>query len=273
MKLNLKTLFSVAAFASILALTGCSEKEAPVIDSNNKITVGVIAGSEAQIAEIAAQVAKNKFGLDVTLITFSDYITPNAALDEGSIDINAYQHKPYLEQQVKDRGYEFTNVGNTFVYPIAGYSNKINSLDELKDGDQIAVPSDPTNLGRSLILLEAQNLLTLKEGVGLSATVRDIVSNPKKLKIIKLEAPQLPRSLDKVALAIINTTYASAINLSPKKDGLFVEDKNSPYINIIVARTADKDAQNIQNFIKAYQSEEVYKAALDIFKGGVVKGW
>ena len=272
MKLNLKTLFSVAALASTIALTGCGEKDAPVVD-NNKITVGVIAGSEAQVAEVAAKVAKEKYGLDVKLITFPDYITPNAALEEGSIDVNAFQHKPYLEQQIKDRGYKFTTVGNTFVYPIAGYSSKIKSLDELKDGDQIAVPSVPTNLGRSLLLLQAQGLLTLKEGVGLSASVLDIVSSPKNLKIIELEAPQLPRSLDDVALAIINTTYASAINLSPEKDGLCVEDKESPYVNIIVARTADKDAKNIQNFIKAYQSEEVYKKALEIFKGGVVKGW
>ena len=270
--MSIKKVLTVLGLASTLALVGCGDKEKEVVKTNT-ITVGVIAGSEAQVAEIAAKVALEKYQLTVKLVTFSDYITPNAALDEGSIDVNAFQHKPYLDQQMKDRGYKFAIAGNTFVYPIAGYSTKIQSLDELKDGDQIAVPSDPTNLGRSLMLLEKQGLLTLKEGVGLSATVLDIVKSPKHLKIVELEAPQLPRSLDDVALAIINTTYASAINLSPEKDGLFVESKESPYVNIIVARDENVNDENVKTFIKAYQSAEVYEAAKEIFKGGVVKGW
>ncbi|MEG3754132.1 MetQ/NlpA family lipoprotein [Psychromonas arctica] len=272
MNFNIKKVIAVLGLASVFALAGCGEKEAPAVD-NNKVKIGVIAGAEAQVAEIAAKVAKEKYNLDVSLVTFSDYITPNAALDEGSIDANAFQHKPYLDQQVTDRGYKFAVAGSTLVYPIAGYSSKIKSLDELKDGDQIAVPSDPTNLGRSLILLEKQGLLTLKEGVGLKATVLDIVSSEKNLKIVELEAAQLPRSLDDVALAIINTTYASSIDLSPEHDGLFVENKESPYVNLIVAREDNVKAENVQNFVKAYQSEEVYQAALEIFKGGAVKGW
>ena len=271
MSFTLKNIFAVVGLASMLLISGCGDK-AVVVD-NNKITVGVIAGSEAQVAEVAAQVAKDKYGLEVELITFSDYITPNAALDEGSIDVNAFQHKPYLDQQIKDRDYKFAVVGNTFVYPIAGYSSKIKSLDELQEGDQVAVPSDPTNLGRSLMLLEKQGLLVLKEGAGLSATVLDIVSSPKNLDIVELEAAQLPRSLDDVSLAIINTTYASSINLSPEKDGLFVEDKESPYVNLIVAREDNVDAENVQNFLKAYQTDTVYDAAMKIFKDGVVKGW
>jgi len=270
MNFKLKSLFAVVGLASTLLISGCGEKA--VVD-NNKITVGVIAGSEAQVAEVAAQVAKEKYGLEVELITFSDYITPNAALDEGSIDVNAFQHKPYLDQQIKDRDYKFAVVGNTFVYPIAGYSSKIKSLDELQDGDQIAVPSDPTNLGRALMLLEKQGLLELKEGAGLSATVLDIASSAKNLDVVELEAAQLPRSLDDVSLAIINTTYASSINLSPEKDGLFVEDKESPYVNLIVAREDNVNAENVQNFLKAYQTDTVYDAAMKIFKDGVVKGW
>ncbi|WP_025566147.1 MetQ/NlpA family lipoprotein [Psychromonas sp. SP041] len=272
MSFNIKKVFAVLGLASTFALAGCGEKEVVAVD-NTKVTIGVIAGAEAQVAEIAAKIAKEKYGLDVSLVTFSDYITPNAALDEGSIDANAFQHKPYLDQQIADRGYKFVAAGNTLVYPIAGYSSKITSLDELKDGDQIAVPSDPTNLGRSLILLEKQGLLTLKEGAGLQATVLDIVSSEKNLKIIELEAAQLPRSLEDVSLAIINTTYASSIDLSPEHDGLFVENKESPYVNLIVAREDNVKAENVQNFVKAYQSDEVYQAALEIFKGGAVKGW
>jgi len=272
MNFNIKKVLAVLGLASTVALFGCGEKEAATAEQS-QITIGVIAGAEAQVAEVAAKVAKDKFGLDVEIVTFTDYITPNAALDEGSIDINAFQHKPYLDQQIADRGYQFAVAGNTLVYPIAGYSNKITSLDELKEGDQIAVPSDPTNLGRSLILLEKQGLLTLKEGVGLQATVLDIVSSEKNLKIVELEAAQLPRSLDDVSLAIINTTYASSINLTPEQDGLFVEDKESPYVNLIVARADNVQNENVQNFVQAYQSEEVYQAAIEIFKGGAVKGW
>ncbi|WP_076586554.1 MetQ/NlpA family lipoprotein [Vibrio ostreicida] len=269
MKFGLKGLLTIAAAASALVLAGCGEKQT----DNSKIKVGVMAGAEAQVAEVAAQVAKEQYGLNVELVTFTDYVTPNAALDDGSIDINAFQHKPYLDQQVIDRGYKLSVAGNTFVYPIAGYSKQVTSVADLKDGARIAVPNDPTNLGRSLILLEQQGLIKLREDVGLLATVRDITENPKNLNILELDAAQLPRSLDDVALSVINTTYASSINLTPQKDGIFVEDKQSPYVNLIVAREDNVNAENVQNFIKSYQTDEVYSAASDIFHGGVVKGW
>lgn len=200
---------------------------------------------------------------------------PNEALSRGDIDLNAFQHKPYLDQQIKDRNYKLTPVGNTFVYPIAGYSKKIKSLDELQDGAQVALPNDPTNLGRSLLLLQKQGLIKLKEGTGLLPTVLDVVENPKGLKLIELEAPQLPRSLDdnKIDLAVINTTYASQINLTLAKDGLFVEDKDSPYVNIIVSREDNKDSEAVKQFVQAYQSDEVFNEADKVFNGGAVKGW
>ncbi|WP_159738135.1 methionine ABC transporter substrate-binding lipoprotein MetQ [Vibrio atypicus] len=269
MKFRLKGLLAIAAAASALVLSGCGEKE---VDTS-KVKVGVMAGAEAQVAEVAAKVAKEKFGLEVELVTFTDYVTPNAALDDGSIDINAFQHKPYLDQQVADRAYKLTIAGNTFVYPIAGYSKQVKSVDEIQDGARIAVPNDPTNLGRSLLLLEQQGLLKLREGAGLLATVRDIVENPKNITIVELDAAQLPRSLDDVALSVINTTYASSINLTPQNDGVFVEDKESPYVNLIVSREENAQAENVVNFVKAYQTEEVYAAASEIFQGGVVKGW
>ncbi|OLQ85211.1 methionine ABC transporter substrate-binding protein MetQ [Vibrio ponticus] len=269
MKFGFKSLVAIVAAASALVLTGCGEKEV----DNSKIKVGVMAGAEEQVAEVAAKVAKEKFGLEVELITFSDYVTPNAALDDGSIDINAFQHKPYLDQQIADRGYKLAIAGNTFVYPIAGYSKQIKAVDEIQDGDRIAVPNDPTNLGRSLLLLEQQGLIKLRDGVGLLATVRDIVENPKNLTIVELDAAQLPRSLDDVVLSVINNTYAASVDLTPQRDGIFVEDKESPYVNLIVAREDNAQAENVVNFVKAYQSEEVYSAASEIFKGGVVKGW
>ncbi|MFD1804003.1 MetQ/NlpA family lipoprotein [Mixta tenebrionis] len=271
MSFTFKKIAAAGALLGALALAGCGQEE----KDPNHIKVGVIVGAEQQVAEVAQKVAKDKYGLDVELVTFNDYVLPNEALSKGDIDVNAFQHKPYLDAQIKDRGYKLVPAGNTFVYPIAGYSKKIKSLDELQDGAQVAIPNDPTNLGRSLLLLEKVNLIKLKPGVGLLPTSLDIVENPKKLKIVELEAPQLPRSLDdnQIALAVINTTYASQINLTPEKDGIFVEDKDSPYVNLIVAREDNKDAENVKKFVQAYQSDEVAEAANKVFNGGAVKGW
>ncbi|SHO54727.1 MetQ/NlpA family lipoprotein [Vibrio quintilis] len=269
MKFNLKSLLTIITAASALVLSGCGEKTA----DNQKIKVGVMAGAEAQVAEVAKKVAKDKYDLDVELVTFTDYVTPNAALDDGSVDVNAFQHKPYLDQQIADRGYKLAIAGNTFVYPIAGYSKEVKSVDEIKEGSRIAVPNDPTNLGRSLLLLQKQGLIKLRENVGLKATVQDIVENPKNIDVVELDAAQLPRSLDDVTVAIINNSFASQIDLSPNKDGIFVEDKDSPYVNLIVAREDNVNNENVKNFVKAYQTEEVYQAAMKTFKDSVVKGW
>ncbi|MBH3302398.1 MetQ/NlpA family lipoprotein [Serratia marcescens] len=271
MSLKFKSIAAIGALIGTLTLAGCGQDE----KNPNHIKVGVIVGAEQQVAEVAQKVAKEKYGLDVELVTFNDYVLPNEALSKGDIDLNAFQHKPYLDQQIKDRGYKLVPVGNTFVYPIAGYSKKIKSLDELKEGSQIALPNDPTNLGRSLLLLQKVGLIKLKDGVGLLPTVLDVTENPKNLKLVELEAPQLPRSLDdqQIALAVINTTYASQIGLTPAKDGLFVEDKDSPYVNLLVAREDNKDAENVKKFVQAYQSDDVDAAANKIFNGGAVKGW
>lgn len=271
MAFKLKALAALTVLVGSLALVGCGQDE----KDPNHIKVGVIVGTEQQVAEVAQKVAKDKYGLNVELVTFNDYVLPNEALSKGDIDVNAFQHKPYLDQQIKDRGYKLVAVGNTFVYPIAGYSKKIKSLDELEPGSQVALPNDPTNLGRSLLLLQKVGLIKLKDGIGLQPTVLDVVENPKNLRLVELEAPQLPRSLDdaQIALAVINTTYASQIGLTPAKDGIFVEDKNSPYVNLIVSREDNKDAENVKKFVQAYQSDEVNDAANKAFNGGAVKGW
>lgn len=272
MNLTLNKILTASALIGLFALTGCDQKTQ---QDPNHIKVGVIAGAEQQVAETAKKVAKEKYGLDVQLVTFNDYVLPNEALSKGDIDANVFQHKPFLDQQIKDRGYKLATVGNTFVYPLAGYSKKIKNLSQLADGAQIAIPNDPTNLGRALLLLQNTKLITLKQGTGLLPTSLDIVNNPKHLKIVELEAPQLSRSLedDKIALAVINTTYASQIGLTPAKDGIFVEDKNSPYVNLIVTREDNKTAENVKKFVEAYQSDDVAASADKIFNGGAVKGW
>lgn len=263
--MNFKHLLGLT-FVSILVLTGCNEKK-------EVLKVGVISGPEHEVMEVAAKVAKEKYDRDLELVIFTDYATPNEALNKGDLDVNAFQHKPYLDKQIADKGYKLIPVGNTFVYPIAAYSKKIKSINELKEGDKIAVPNDPTNLGRALILLEKQGLIKLKDNTNLLSTRVDIVENPKNLEIQEVEAPLLPRTLDDVAFSIINTTYAGQVGLTPTKDGIFVEDKNSPYVNLIVSREDNKDKEIVKDFIKAYQSEEVFNKANEVFKGAMVKGW
>ncbi|WP_434339254.1 methionine ABC transporter substrate-binding lipoprotein MetQ [Motilimonas cestriensis] len=280
MKLTLKHWFGSSAVAAALLLTGCGDKtvteqapaEAPVAQVQT-LKVGAIAGSEAQLVEEAKRVALEKFNLNVEVVTFTDYVTPNIALSDGSIDANAFQHQPYLDTMIKDRGFKLANVANTFVYPIAGYSKTVKNVSELEEGAKIAVPNDPTNQGRSLILLAKQGLFTLKADAGLNASIMDIVDNPKNFELIELEAAQLPRSLDDVSLAVINTTYASSIDLLPTRDGLFVEDKDSPYVNIIATREDNKNDERVVQFIQAFQSEAVYNKAQELFQGSVVKGW
>lgn len=256
-----------------LLIASCGGSSAP--DDPNHIRVGVQSGPEYEIAKVAKEVAKEQYGLEVELIQFNDYVMPNEALQQGDIDVNAFQNKPYLDVQAKQRGYNLAIVGNTFVYPLAGYSKKIQSLDELKDGNTIIIPNDLTNGGRSLLLMEKVGLIKLKEGVGLLPTLADIVENPKNLKILELEAPQLTRALDdqNVTVAVINNTFAAQVGLSAYRDGIFVEDKDSPYVNLIVSRQDNKDAEKVKNFVKAYQSEEVEAAAEEQFQGGAIKGW
>lgn len=275
--MNLKKLLTVTALASVFALTACKEDkktEAPAPQAAQSITVGVMSGPEHQVAEIAAKVAKEKYNLDVKFVEFNDYALPNTAVSKGDLDINAMQHKPYLDSDTKANN--LTNlviVGNTFVYPLAGYSKTIKKLDELKDGAKVAVPNDPSNQGRALILLEKQGLIKLKDNTNLNATPLDIVENPKNLQITPVDTAVAARALDDVDLAVVNNTYAGQVGLNAAEHGVFVEDKDSPYVNIIVARQDNKDSEAVKNFVKAYQTEEVYQEAVKHFKDGVVKGW
>lgn len=254
-----------------LLLTGCDQKAA---DSHH-IKVGVINGAEQDVAEVAKTVAKEKYGLDVELVGFSGSLLPNEPTAGGDLDANVFQHRPFLEQDNKAHGYKLVAVGNTFVFPMAGYSKKIKTISELKDGDTIAIPNDATNLGRALLLLQKEKLITLKPDTGLLPTAVDITANPLHLQIMELEGAQLPRVLDdaKVTVAIISTTYIQQTGLNPVRDSVFIEDKQSPYVNIIVTREENKDAENVRDFIKSYQSPEVAAAADEIFNGGAVAGW
>ena len=238
-----------------LLLAGCDQGG----NDAKHIKVGVINGAEQDVAEVAKKVAKEKYGLDVELVGFSGSLLPNDATNQGELDANVFQHRPFLAQDNKAHNYTLVAVANTFVFPMAGYSRKIKSVSELKDGATIAIPNDPTNLGRALLLLQKEKLITLKPDVGLLPTALDITANPKNVQIMELEGAQLPRVLDdpKVDVAIISTTYLQQTGLSPVHDSVFIEDKNSPYVNIVVTREDNKDAENVKEFIQSYQSPDV----------------
>lgn len=279
--MNLSKFFGLCALSASIALAGCGNKPEPQADANanaaaatDTIKVGVMSGAEHAVAEVAAKVAKEKYGLNVEYVEFNDYALPNTAVSKGDLDANAMQHKPYLdEDSAKKSLNNLVIVGNTFVYPLAGYSKKIKSIDELKDGATVAVPNDPSNLARALILLEKQGLIKLKDSTNLASTAIDIVENPKNIVVKEVDTAVAARALDDVDLAVVNNNYASQAGLTAK-DGIFVEDKDSPYVNIIVARDDNKDSKAIQDFVKAYQSDEVEAEAIKQFKeGGVVKGW
>ncbi|WP_295211907.1 methionine ABC transporter substrate-binding lipoprotein MetQ [uncultured Chryseobacterium sp.] len=256
----------------LFLLTSCNSSKK---DNPNLIRVGITSGPEQEIAEAAKKVAKEKYNLDVELVSFNDYVVPNEALNNGDIDANAFQHVPYLTEQSKQRSYKLAVVGNTFVYPIVAYSKKIRNISELQNGSTVVIPNDPTNGGRSLLLLQKNGLLKLKDGIGLLPKVTDIAENPKQLKILEIEAPQLPRVLDdkEVVIAIINNNFAAQAGLDAEKQGIFREDKYSPYMNVIVSREDNKTSEKVKNFVKAYESDEVARKAEEIFKGGAVKGW
>lgn len=282
MTFNLSKFFGVCAIASGIALAGCNQDKAaqqtasPAGDAPaaETIKVGVMAGPEQAVAEVASQVAKDKYNLTVELVEFNDYALPNTALSKGELDANAMQHKPYLDKDSQEKGLDnLAIVGNTFVYPLAGYSTKIKNLSELKDGAIIAVPNDPSNLARALILLEKQGLIKLKDRNNLFSTTNDIIENPKNLVIKEVDASVAARAIDDVDIAVVNNNYAGQAGLTISENAVFVEDKESPYVNIIVARTDNKDSAAIQNFVKAYQTDEVEAEAKKQFKDGVVKGW
>jgi len=272
MNLKTKSVKLATILIITLALANCGEKKK---EDAHHIRVGVASGPELVVAQAAQKVAKEKYGLEVELVSFNDYVIPNEALSQGDIDANAFQHKPYLDEQSRQRGYKLAVVGKTFIYPIAGYSKKIKNLSELKPESTIIIPNDPTNGGRSLLLLQKNGLIKLKDGVGLLPKVTDIIENPKNLKILELEAPQLPRALDdeNASIAIINNTFAAQSGLVPSRDALFIEDRDSPYVNLIVTRQENQNDEKVKQFVKAYQSVEVEQAAIKEFKGGAVKGW
>ena len=236
------------------------------------VRVGTVSGPDAQVWQVVQKVAKRE-GLNIKVVEFNDYVQPNAALDAGDLDANSFQHQPYLDSQIKQRGYKMVSVGYTYISPLGIYSKNLKASKDLAPGAKVAVPNDPSNENRALLLLAAQGVIKLKPGVGtngVNATPLDVAENPKKIKIVELDAAQLARALPDVAAAVINTNYALAAGLQPTTNAIALEDIHSPYANIIAVRTQDKDKPWVKKLVAAYQSEDVRQFIKDQFKGSMV---
>ena len=261
-----RTSLQAALAAAVITLLGASPAFA--VDKAS-IKVGVTAGPHAQIMEQVKKAAARD-GLAIQVVEFSDYVQPNAALAAGDLDANSYQHKPYLDQQIADRGYKFVNVASTVTFPIGIYSKKVKHLKDLKSGARFGIPNDPTNGGRVLLLLQEQGLIKLKAGAGLKATPLDVADNPKQLRFVELDAAQLPRSLDDLDASAVNTNYAIPAGLNPGKDAIAIEGAKGPYANLLVVRDADKAQPWVAKFVKAYRSAEVREFIKTEYKGTIV---
>lgn len=273
MKKFLKFSLLLAAVLSMLAFAGCgSDGEKKAVKNDAPLKVGVTPGPHAEVMDEVKKIAEKK-GLKMQVIEFSDYVTPNSALADGEIDVNSFQHQPYLDNVVKERGYKLVSVAKTMIFPIGIYSKKIKDIKAVGDNAVITLPNDPTNCGRALVLLENVGLIKLKAGLGIKATPMDIVENKKNLKIIESEAAQIPRTLDDVTIAAINCNYAMSAGLVPAKDALAREDSNSPYANILVTRENMKDDPRVKKLIEAYHSPEIKKFVNEHFGGSAFPTW
>ena len=267
----MKKLLTLVLALSTLALIGCGGgADNSSAKSEKVIKVGASPVPHAEILEIVKPELE-KDGIKLEIVEFNDYVQPNLATNDKEIDANFFQHEPYLKNFVTEHPeLKLANVLGVHVEPMGIYSHKIKNINEVKDGAQVSIPSDPTNGGRALLLLERAGLLKLKDGVGAAATVQDVVDNPKHLIFKEIEAPQLPRTLDDVDISVINTNWAMQADLVPTRDALIMEDKTSPYVNILVVRQGDENRPEIQALMKALHSEAVKNFINEKYKGAII---
>lgn len=278
-----KTVFALALIlALLLALAACSggDSPAPATDAPTDaatdapanqptvVTVGVVGANNEQWDTVNELLAADN--IQVELVEFAEYKLPNEALNAGEIDLNAFQHKAYLNKEIADLGYDITVLGDTLVAPLSLYSNQITDVSELKDGDKIAVPSDPTNEGRCFKILESAGLLEVDPAAGYTPELKDITANPLNLEFVEVEAANTASLLPDVAAAFVNGAHAIDNGLK-LADAVYTEQvqpgSDNPYINVIAVRTADKDNEVYRKVLAAYQSAETAQTILDVYQG------
>ncbi|KQX46546.1 MULTISPECIES: MetQ/NlpA family ABC transporter substrate-binding protein [unclassified Paenibacillus] len=277
-----KLTLSLMTIFVVLALAACGQKAAetpassapaasatPAAAKEVTLKVGASSVPHAEILNSLKDKMKAQ-GVKLEVIEFNDYVQPNVQVFEKQLDANFFQHQPYLDQYNLDKKQNLVKVVGVHIEPFGAYSQKVKAAAELKDGASVAIPNDPSNAGRALALMEKNGLIKLKDGVGIKGTVQDIIENKKKLQIKELDPAMLPRTIGEFDLALINTNYALQANLNPTKDALFIEDKNSPYVNIVVSRPDNKDSEAMQKLAKELNSADTKKFIEDKYKGAIV---
>ena len=268
------SLLLVLALTLVLAACGSNGESNGSEDSNKKITVGASNVPHAEILEEAKPILEEK-GIELKVVTYTDYILPNTALDENQLDANYFQHIPYLEAQIEENDFDFVNAGGIHIEPIGVYSKKYKSLEELPEGAQIIMSSSVPDHGRILSMLEEKGLITLKEGINkTTATVDDIVDNPKKLTFkTDIEAALLPQvyNNDEGDAVLINANYALAAGLNPANDPIAVESSvDNPYVNLIAVNSGDEDKEEIKTLVEVLKSQEIKDFINEKYEGAVL---
>lgn len=272
---SLKKLSVLAAAALVTAaafVSGCGSNAPAGGTEITKNTVVTVAATPVPHSEILNEIKPllAKEGIDLKIIEFTDYVKPNLALADKEVDATFHQHLPFLEKFNAEHNTNLVSAGNVHIEPMGVYSHKIKTLSDLTLKAKVAIPNDPSNGGRALLILQAAGLIKLKDGGTVSSTVQDITDNPKQLQFSELDAAQVPRAIDDVDIAVINTNFALEAGLNPLKDSLFLEAKDSPYANILAIRAGDESRPEIQKLLKALQSPEVKKFIEDKYKGAIL---
>lgn len=273
-----KLIALIITISLIVALSaGCGAKtaenaaaqETAQAQSQTVLRIGATPIPHAELLNLIKPILE-KENIILDIVEFQDYVQPNTALADLELDANFFQHQPYLDSFNTERGQTLVAAGQVHVEPLGLYSRQVKDIGELRDGAVIAIPNDPSNASRALLLLQSNGLIQLKEGVGIKATEKDIIGNPKKLKIELAEAAQLPRVLEDVDAAVINTNYALPASLNPVKDALIIEGKDSPYANIIVVRSGDQNIPEIKRLVEVLNSPEVKQFIEEKYQGAIV---
>lgn len=271
--LKLALVGALAALTVVAAGCGGAAKDDKKVDMDKPVIVGVNPGPHAIIMDNVKKIAEKK-GLKIEVKEFSDFVTPNSALAAGEIWANSYQHEPFLKATMKkEPSFKLAKAFNTALFPINIYSKKLKPGDSIPDGAKIGIPNDPTNGGRSILLLASHGLIKVKDPKDVTTTVKDITDNPHKFQIIELEAAAIPRSLDDLDCAAINTTYALNAGLNPATDPILKETADSLYVNIVAVKEETLKDPRLKIFQEAYQSKENAEFIKKQFPGSVYIGW
>ena len=255
-------------FTMFIFIISCGSNSSNSV-KKEKLKVAATAIPAGEVLEVVKEDLL-KEGVDMEIIIFNDYIQPNKVLQSKEVDVNLFQHVPYMENFAKKHGFEMVSVGKIYLPTLALYSKKIKNISELKNGDTILLPNDPTNLARSLILLDKSGIIKLSDNKKMDSTLKDIVENPKNIKFNELSAEQLAPRLPEVAASIVNSSFALDAGLSYKEDGILAEGKDSPYANALVTLKGNENDERIQKLVKALQSEKIKKFIEEKYNGSIV---